>query len=283
MQKISLLNQHIIENHSKRIMNASIMKKILILGGSSEAFSLAETLENNTDYKVISSLAGRTSIPRKPAGTYRTGGFGGSEGLVKYLTDENIHAIIDATHPFAEKITINASLAAKKTNCPIIHISRPEWQKQKNDNWIEVPTMQEAAKVIDAEHTPCFLTIGRLELSTFINRNDIQFLCRAIEPPKNTDPIKQSNRNPKNEDEWPDNFKFIYAKGPYNYQDEKKLIKEHGIKCIVTKNSGGEKAKAKLDVAKDLNIPVIMIKRPPSPKGLIVKKTEDALKWLEKI
>ena len=264
-------------------MNAFMTKKILILGGSSEAFTLAEKLEKHPDFKAISSLAGRTSIPRKPAGAYRTGGFGGVEGLAKYITDENIDAILDATHPFAAKITNNASLAANQARCPIIHINRPQWQKQKNDNWVEFNTMQEAAEEIEQTQSPCLLTIGRLELSAFIERTDIQFLCRAIEPPKNTDPIKQSNRNPKNEDDWPENFKFLYAKGPYNYEDEHSLFTKHKIKSIVTKNSGGEKAKAKLDVARDLNIPVIMIKRPKLPTGHFVETTMDALNWLEQI
>lgn len=264
-------------------MNASMKKNILILGGSSEAFNLAEKLENHGSFHPISSLAGRTSVPRKPAGTYRTGGFGGVDGLADYLKQENISAIIDATHPFAQKITTNASLAANQVNCPIIHISRPPWQKEKGDNWIEGASMQEAAKKIAPTHSPCFLTIGRLELSAFLNRTDIEFLCRAIEPPKSTDPIKQNIRIPKNEDQWPENFRFIYAKGPYNYENELSLIKQHSIKSIVTKNSGGDKAKAKLDVARNLDIPIIMIKRPCPPKGITVETTNEALTWLETI
>ncbi len=258
-------------------------KNILILGGSSEAFNLAEKLENHASYHPISSLAGRTSVPRKPAGTYRTGGFGGVDGLAYYIKQETISAIIDATHPFAQKITTNASSAANQTNCPIIHISRPPWQKEKGDNWIEVDTMQEAAEKITPSHSPCFLTIGRLELSAFLNRTDIEFLCRAIEPPKSTDPIKQNIRIPKNEDQWPENFRFIYAKGPYDYENEISLIKQQNIQSIVTKNSGGDKAKAKLDVARDLDIPVVMIKRPSPLKGMTVETTNEALTWLKTI
>jgi len=270
-------------------MNASMIKNILILGGSAEAFILAEKLEVHQNYHIISSLAGRTSVPRKPAGAYRTGGFGGIEGLADYIKQENISAIIDATHPFAQKITTNASLAANATHCPIIHICRPPWEKQKDDNWYEVETMEDAASNLKTNQSPTFLTIGRLELSAFINRADIQFLCRAIEPPKKTDPIKQNNNAIPNktiantETQWPENFQFIYAKGPYNYENELSLIKHHGIKTIVTKNSGGDKARAKLDVARDLNIPVIMIKRPKIPAGLLVETTNEALTWLEQI
>lgn len=264
-------------------MNALMKKTILILGGSSEGFALAERLEANSAYHPISSLAGRTSLPRKPVGAYRTGGFGGPEGLANYIQTENISALIDATHPFAQNISSNANQAAKSVNCPIIHISRPEWQKQKGDHWIEVNSMQKAALALSPELGPAFLTIGRLELSAFLHRNDISFFCRAIEPPKQTDPKKQKISNPMREDEWPDNFNFIYAKGPFSYRDEKTLFKQHSFKAIVTKNSGGEKARAKLDVARDLNIPVIMINRPKTPDDQTVQTIDEALNWLENL
>ena len=264
-------------------MNASMKKNILILGGSTEGFALAEKLENHPAYHPISSLAGRTSLPRKPVGNYRTGGFGGPKGLAEYIKNENISALIDATHPFAHQISSNANQAAKQANCPIIHISRPAWKKQHGDHWIEVNSMQEAASALTPEHSPAFLTIGRLKLSAFLDRTDIIFLCRAIEPPKNTDPKKQNRSNPSHEELWPGNFHFIYAKGPYSYEAEKTLIQQQNIKAIVTKNSGGEKARAKLDVARDLGCPIIMVNRPQIPDVKTVKTIDEALIWLENL
>lgn len=264
-------------------MNKVMKKTILILGGSSEGFALAEKLEAHPAYQPISSLAGRTSLPRKPVGNYRTGGFGGPEGLANYIKTENIFALIDATHPFAHQISSNANIAAKNAGCPIIHISRPEWQKQTGDNWIEVNSMQQAASALTPEKSPAFLTIGRLELSAFLHRDDISFFCRAIEAPKQTDPQKQKISNPMREDEWPDNFNFIYAKGPFSYRDEKSLFEEHNFKTIITKNSGGEKARAKLDVARDLGLPVIMINRHKTPGDQTVQTIDEALNWLENL
>lgn len=274
-------------------MNAKMTKNILILGGSTEAFSIAEQLQSSPKYSVITSFAGRTSIPRKPAGNYRTGGFGGPEGLANYIKSENIYAIIDATHPFARKMTESAFKAANLTNCPILHIWRPAWRKQQGDNWIEFETMEEAAKYLNKNHSPAFLTIGRLELNAFQHRTDLSFLCRAIEPPKFTDPIKHINKIQKPTDQssiekqaveiLPENFNFIYAKGPFTYIDEKQLIEKENIKAIITKNSGGQKARAKLDVARELNIPVIMINRPTSPKGQTVETAEEAIHWLENL
>ncbi len=256
-------------------------KHILLLGGSSEAFELAEKLNDHPHFKVTSSLAGRTSLPRKPIGLYRTGGFGGANGLTSYLTTNNIDAIIDATHPFATKISANAHLAAASAPCPIVHLWRAPWQKTSNDHWIEVPTMQAAATCLKPDHSPIFLTIGRLELNQFLERSDLTFLTRAIEPPKSSDPVKSDRITQHPTEAWPDNFKFIYAKGPFTYKEEEALIKQHNIKAIVTKNSGGDKAYAKLEVARALNLPVIMIERPEKPNGPCVSTTKEALTWLE--
>lgn len=268
----------------------TMKKQILILGGSNEGFILAEKLHAHQDFSCISSLAGRTSIPRKPAGPFRTGGFGGIEGLATYIKEQKIDAIIDATHPFARVISKNAAIAASMTNCPIAHIWRAPWQKQPGDIWIECSDMQQAANLLTEKHSPCFLTIGRLELSAFQNRKDISFLTRAIEPANKSDPHNKNtntdniNINQEPSEDWPDNFSFIYAKGPFTYEDEYKLITDRNIKAIVTKNSGGEKASAKLDVARALQLPVFIINRPEKPdepNSHFIETANEALDWLQ--
>lgn len=243
-----------------------MQKHILVLGGSNEGFALAKTLQGHKNYTITSSLAGRTSLPKKPVGPYRIGGFGGSEGLKHYINTNKIDAIIDATHPFAQNITKNAAKAAGDTKCPLLHIWRPQWKRAAKDNWIEVPTMQAAAERLTKHHAPIFLTIGRLELAAFLPRTDLAFITRAIEPNQN--------------EQWPKNFHFIYAKGPFDYNQELALIKKYNIKAIVTKNSGGPGAFAKIEVARTLNLPVIMINRPPKPKGNLASTPEEALNWL---
>ena len=251
-------------------------KKILILGGSSEGFELAERLSpiknqqtKNDGFDIISSFAGRTSLPRKPNGPFRTGGFGGVDGLTSYIAAEKIDAVIDATHPFAETISNNASLAAAKSGIPIIHIWRPEWQKTKDDQWKIVTSTSEAAATIENFQSPTLLTIGKGELNCFIMRSDIQFFARTIEQDINSTIV------------WPDNFSFIYAKGPFNLIDERTIMIDKNIKLLVTKNSGGDQARAKLDAARELQIPVLMIARPKKPMGPIAATPSDALRWLE--
>ncbi len=245
-------------------------KNILLLGGSSEGFELANRLNNHPTFHVISSLAGRTSLPRKPKGAFRTGGFGGIKGLSTYLQDNNIHALIDATHPYAQIISQNAAAAAKATNTPHIHLCRPAWQKTKTDHWIETNNATDSAKLLTFEQSPIFLTIGRTDLTAFLTRPELTFLTRAIEHPPEQETL-------------PSNFKFIYAKGPFSYDDEVQLMQQHGIKALVSKNSGGKHAYAKIKVARTLQIPVIMIKRPTKPNSPSAETTEQIINWLDQI
>lgn len=252
-------------------------KNILLLGGSSEAFELANEMHNHPEIKLISSLAGRTSLPRKPKGSFRVGGFGGVTGLLAYLRDQNIDALVDATHPFANTISHNAAKAAEQSGLPRLRICRPAWKKTKADNWIEVSNPAAAAQCLTPDQSPVFLTIGRLELAAFLTRTELTFLTRAIEPPKTTDPAGRS------EEAWPENFSFIYGKGPFDFNEELNLIRSHGIRAIVSKNSGSTVAFAKIEVARKLNLPVIMINRPKPPSGITVSSVPEAIAWLEQL
>ena len=245
-------------------------KNILLLGGSSEAFQLADHLHDHPEISLMSSLAGRTSLPRKPKGAYRTGGFGGQEGLATYLQTNQIHALIDATHPFAETMSSNAHQAATQTGTPHIQLTRPPWTQDPNDIWIEANTVKDAAQKTPNGLSPIFLTIGRGDLTAFLSHRETTFLTRTIEKPKKGEHL-------------PDNFSFIYGKGPFSYEDEMQLIKTHKIKAIVSKNSGGDQAFAKIKVARALKIPVIMIKRPAAPKGPLAETTDQVLSWLATI
>ncbi len=248
-------------------------RRVLILGGSSEAFALAERLADDAGLQVISSFAGRIKALKRPVGEMRVGGFGGVEGLEAYLEAERIAAVVDATHPFASRMTHNAAAAAHAAAVPILHFWRPEWRRGPRDRWTEVDSMAAAAAAIPEDASPTFLTTGRSDLAAFADRGDIRFLARVIEPIR-----------PESEDEeWPPRLDFVYARGPFMYEDERQLLESRGVRCIVSKNSGGDAARAKLDAAGDLGVPVIMVRRPARPAGRHVATPEEALDWLEQV
>ncbi|MGI9505819.1 MAG: cobalt-precorrin-6A reductase [Geminicoccaceae bacterium] len=244
------------------------MVRILILGGTGEAAALAEVLEPLLDHHVIVSLAGRTRAPKALPVEMRIGGFGGVDGLERYLKHADIDVLIDATHPFADDICRNAALAAKRISLPRLRLVRPPWQKVPGDHWIGVTDGEEAAKVLTGLANRVFLTSGHQDLEAFAALDDIWFLIRTIEPP--SVPL-------------PANVLCIRARGPFDEAAEAALLEEHRIDAVVTKASGGEATYGKIAAARMLGLPVLMIRRPSPPPGLVVYDTDAALDWLRHV
>ena len=236
--------------------------RLLLLGGTAEARALADRL--NQDVDIISSLAGRVPDPALPVGPVRIGGFGGVDGLCSWLTDNDVAAVVDATHPFAATITANAARACAELGVPHVLLSRPAWETA---GATEVDTDTDAAGVVAAQgYSRVFLTTGRSGIGAFRD-SDAWFLIRVVTPP---DP-----------DTLPRRHHLLLSRGPYRYEDEHALMSEHGIRAVVTKNSGGAMTHAKIEAAQDLGIDVVMIHRPPLPQGVTAVGTvEEAQAWV---
>jgi precorrin-6A/cobalt-precorrin-6A reductase len=242
--------------------------KLLILGGSGEAADLARALDGDARYDVTLSLAGRTTDPARLPGTLRTGGFGGEEGLARVLAEEHFDLLIDATHPFAVQMKSNAIEAAHAADVPLLAIRRPAWVPRDGDRWIMVESLEAAAAAIGRDPRRVFLTTGRMELAPFREAPQHLYIVRSVEVP-----------SPQ---ELPPLVELITARGPFNVADEHALLEAHRIEVIVTKNSGGAGAAAKLDAARALSLPVIMVERPDLPEAPSVQTIADALHWLER-
>ena len=242
--------------------------RVLILGGTSEASALAAQLASRDDLTVISSFAGRVSHPKLPAGISRVGGFGGVAGLVPYLVDEDIKVVIDATHPFAAKISGNAESACRTLSIPLIALERPPWEPQKEDLWRSVPDVQAAASMVNQKGNRVFLSIGRQELGAFSDCEDAWFLVRAIDEPN---------------EKLPANAKLVLNRGPFHLNDELQMLRDESINLIVSKNSGGTATYSKIQAARALQIPVVMIDRPQKHKIPTVARPDEVLQRLEEI
>jgi precorrin-6A/cobalt-precorrin-6A reductase len=240
--------------------------RVLILGGTVDASQLAVKASAIPGIEVIFSLAGRTRQPAKIIVKTRIGGFGGIEGLVTYLKDNAIALLIDATHPYAAQISFNAATAAKLSGIPHLMLVRPAWQPIKGDRWIEVENLKAAAELLPSLAKRVFLTIGKQELSTFAHLQDIWFLMRMIDPPASDRLV------PKGE--------ILLARGAFSIADEEELLKKYQIEAIVSKNSGGEATYAKIIAARELGLPVVMVKHPMMPESDRVGDVESALAWL---
>jgi precorrin-6A/cobalt-precorrin-6A reductase len=236
--------------------------RLLLLGGTAEARALAERLHPDID--IISSLAGRVPDPALPVGPVRIGGFGGVDGLSDWLVENDVTAVVDATHPFAATITAHAAAACAEVGVPLVILHRPPWDPA---GATVVATDSDAAEIITAKgYSRVFLTTGRSGVAAF-SSSDAWFLIRVVTAP---DPQVL-----------PPNHELLLSRGPYGYDDECELLRSRGIEALVTKNSGGALTEAKLAAASSLGADVVMIQRPALPDGVaVVSSVQDAVAWV---
>lgn len=228
-----------------------LMKKILILGGTTEARQLAGTLALRADLSVMLSLAGRTESPVAQGVPVRTGGFGGAHGLAAYLKEAGTALLIDATHPYAAQISANAAQAADLSGVPIMALRRPGWEPVEGDRWTLVDIVAEAAKALGEAPRRVFLALGRQEVGAFEAAPQHHYLIRSVDPVEPRLAVPDAT--------------YLLARGPFREADERALLAEHGINVIVSKNSGGEATYGKIAAARALGIEVIMVRRPVLP------------------
>ena len=238
---------------------------ILILGGTAEARALAGLLHTETGVRVTSSLAGRVASPRLPEGEVRIGGFGGVDGLVEWIVGHAVDAVIDATHPFAERISFNAARAAATAHVPLLALRRPGWVPGEGDDWRSAASLEEAAGALDGLGDRVFLTTGRMGLAAFAARPE-WFLVRSVDAPDAPIPARTE---------------VLLDRGPFTLDGERDLLARHRIDVLVTKDSGGAATAPKLAAAREAGIPVVVVRRPPVPEGVrTAASPEEAAAWV---
>lgn len=253
------------------------LSRVLVLGGTGEARELAGRLVE-VGVEVVSSLAGRTVEARLPVGEVRRGGFGGVEGLAQWLRDGDnpVDAVVDATHPFAATMTEHAVAATRQVGVPFLVLRRPGWTRSSpspshrpgqgtpGDRWHWADSLDSAAQLLPSLGERVFLTIGRQGLKTFANTG-LWTLARCVDPPE---PL-------------PTWCTLILDRGPYDVDSERTVLRDHHIDVLVTKDSGGPQTSAKLTAARELGVPVVLIRRPPLPAGVeAVESVDQVVEWV---
>ncbi|KKX26684.1 cobalt-precorrin-6A reductase [Rhizobium sp. LC145] len=239
---------------------------ILILGGTAEARQLAEALAGDQRFEVELSLAGRTRAPVAQPVPVRIGGFGGPEGLAAYMKQKKITIMIDATHPYAARISGNAAVAAKLAGVPLVALRRTPWERRRGDRWTEVESVIQAVQMLGERPQKVFLTLGRQELLPFEAAPQHHYLIRSVDPVEPPLDVPHAI--------------YLTSRGPFAEADEARLLQEHAIEVIVAKNSGGPASYGKIAAARSLGIEVILIRRPDLPDVPSVETVEEMLAWL---
>ncbi|MHC0614485.1 cobalt-precorrin-6A reductase [Komagataeibacter oboediens] len=244
--------------------------RVLVLGGTTEARALYGLLEQAAArFDVTVSLAGATRAPVLPRLAVRIGGFGGVDGLREWLVAHRIEAVIDATHPFAVRMSANAVQACAQAGVALLRVERPGWTPVAGDRWIRVGDMQAAARALGATPRRVLLTVGRKDLLPFHHAGAHDWLLRSVDRPDAA--------------LLPPGARVLQARGPFDVAAEDALLRTERIDVIVTKNSGGTATSAKLEAARALGLPVIMVDRPPVALAPTVADAADAMAWLKRL
>ena len=242
--------------------------RVLLLGGTSEAARLAERLASTPRIEATLSLAGRTGNPAASPLAVRTGGFGGVSGLVEYLTRERIALVMDATHPFAAQISNNAIVAAAATGVSLLAVERPKWGKAIDDDWDEHASIEAAIAALPEAPQRIFSALGRSSLAALCRAPQHHYIVRVV------DPITPPPGLPL--------ATIITARGPFRTEDDTALFRQHGIQCVLVKNSGGSAAYAKIEAARQLGLKVHMVRRPMIGARPTVNSVDEAMAWIRK-
>ena len=239
---------------------------LLILGGTLEGSALGARLAE-LGLSAVMSLAGRVATPKPQPLPTRIGGFGGVPGLVNYLRETKNTHVIDATHPFAARMSRNAIAACAEAQVPLLALTRAPWQAQSGDHWQHVPDIAGAVAALNGPATRVFLAVGRMHLADFAVNPQHHYVLRLVDPPETPLPFP--------------NCTTLIDRGPFTQEADTALLRDHGIDLVVSKNSGGTGAVAKIAAARALSIPVLMIDRPPLPQREEAHDTQSALIWLK--
>jgi precorrin-6A/cobalt-precorrin-6A reductase len=239
--------------------------RALILGGTGDANHLADVFVREK-IDAIYSYAGRTQIPLGHALPVRIGGFGGATGLADYIRDEGITHVIDATHPFAAEMSRHAVEACAAADGPLVALERAPWSRTSGDTWIEVADIAGAIDRLPEQRARVFLAIGRQHIAPFAARPQHAYLLRFVDAPDGALQLPEAE--------------VIVSRGPFTPEGDRELMRSRGIEWLVARNSGGAGARAKIDAARELGLPVIMIARPALPERQRLGSAEDVLAWL---
>lgn len=240
--------------------------RLLILGGTTEAIDLAAAIAAvQPRLQVTTSLAGRVDAVAERPGRLRIGGFGGVDGLTRYLVEHAIDVLIDATHPFADVISAHAAEACRRVSLPRLMLVRPEWTPEPGDDWHRVPGFADAAAWVGSAATSVFLATGPGQVSAFAHLDAVRFLVRLFETPRAPLPLPS--------------VRVVIARPPFTVAGERALMRKHRIDALVVKQSGGPTV-AKLTAARQLGVPVVIMGRPSMPAGDRVETVAEALDWL---
>lgn len=239
--------------------------RVLLLAGTGEAKAAARGLVSR-GHDVVASLAGATRAPRDLGCRTRTGGFGGEAGFRAWLDANPVDLVVDATHPFAHRISARTARVCADLGLAYVQLLRPAWEPAAGDRWTFIDAPEDASEHIQPG-ARVFLATGRQTLEQFAGLSSCYLICRQIDPPVGPFPFP--------------NGEFMVGRPPFSVADEVALFRLLHIDWLVVKNAGGDMSRSKLDAAREIGLPVLMINRPKMPDGPKVQTVKQLMEWVD--
>ena len=240
--------------------------RLLVMAGTGEARALCQRLAGDARVEVLASLAGETRVPADLGVAVRRGGFGGGIAQEKFILDNEISAVIDATHPFAERISHRTHAICARLGLPCLRLIRPGWQAEDGGTWTVAGGRQWGSGRVGGT-VRVFCGAGGEGLAGVVNVAGRGGVCGVID--RREGPFRLRGGG------------FVVGRPPFTVEGEVRLFTREGVDVLVAKDAGGEAGKAKLLAARRLGIQVILIRRPPLPPGARTGTVAGALDWLE--
>lgn len=242
--------------------------KLLLLAGTAEARELATGLQLMPGIGAQASLAGATRNPVPLDLPCRVGGFGGADKFAAFLTEQGIAAVLDATHPFAARMSARSWDVCRGLGLPYLQVLRHEWVPGPDDLWTAIAREEDAALHIVNPAT-VFLATGRQTLARFANLSACRLICRQIDPPEAPFPFP--------------NGAYLVGRPPFSVDDEVALFTRLGVDWLVVKNAGGVQSRSKLEAARRIGLPVLMVARPRATGAPETATVAEALEWVRSL
>ncbi len=232
---------------------------ILLLGGTSETAPLATALAE-AGHRVLVSTA--TDVPLdvgdRPSIRRRSGPLGVA-GMADLIRGRGIRAVVDATHPYAQEATRTAQEACRAAGVPYFNLMRPP--TVTTGPHIHLAADHDgAARMAAAFGAPILLTTGTRNLEPYVvaaRARGRRLLARVLPQPESLDACRSAGIAEE---------AVIAARGPFSVEANRETLRRHGIRVLVTKDSGvAGGVPAKIEAARAEGCEVVIVARPTAP------------------
>ena len=208
------------------------MKEILLFAGTTEGRKLSEILVSSGIYHTVcvATEYGEIVLKENSFMTVHRGRMDGNQ-IREFIQNGEFVAVVDATHPYADIVTENIKAAVKGMDIPYLRLKRETKLSPKEENVVYFESNEACAKALEEVQGNILLTTGSKELKKYCVSEDVKsrLFVRVLPAQESLSLCMEQGIRGK---------QIIAMQGPFTTQMNEALIRQFGISCLVTKQSG---------------------------------------------